>query len=209
MDSHCIWECVVLNCLGKTLSVLTLSPPLLPPSLSFPLFPPPSQQLFSCLGWELEPSCFSPHPCVTSRNSPTYWHTQTHTRFVFLCLVPHSSGRWLCIDFVLDCRLKSKYSHSSTWLLWLRIHIAVWEPSDCSEKCFHGKMSFRLTGHFSLDLLLFVHLSVVTFSPVSRLSIGKNVAELIPSWQSPKVIFFFFLAVWHIILVVSACLRKV
>lgn len=72
-------EWAVLHCLGKTLSVLHTKPSPFTLPLSFSLTS--LQQLFSCLSWELEPGCFSPCPRVTSRNSPTYRHTQTQLFF--------------------------------------------------------------------------------------------------------------------------------
>lgn len=96
VPSQCIYES---GRAGERLwACSTLSPPLLPPSPSFPLFPPPSQQLFSCRSWEVEPSCFSPHPRVTSRNSPAYWHPQTHTLFFSASALSHTH---LAVDCVL------------------------------------------------------------------------------------------------------------
>lgn len=185
-----LWEWA---CWGKTLSMLHTKPS---PSPSLSIFPSlPSSLPAAVFLSELESGAklfFPPSSRHKQELTDLLTSTNTHSFFFCLCPVPHSFGCWLCTDLILDYRLRGKYSHSFTWLLWLRVHIAVWEPPDYSEKCFHGKMSHRPL--LFLDLLLSFFQSL-TFSLASRLSIGKTVVELIPCWQSPKVFFSPFLTV--------------
>lgn len=206
-----LWECVGFELLGKDFERAHTKPSPSPSVSIFPSLP----SYFSAavfLSW-LGTGAKLFFPPILASQAGTHRLTDIHKHTLVLfssALSPHSSGRWLGTDLVLDYRLKSKYSHSPTWLLWLRVHIAAWEPSDCSEKCFDGKMSFRLTGHFSLLTSCYLcifpswHFLWFPVSLLARLLLSSSRADSLQ-----KYFFVFFLAVWHNILVVSACLRKV
>lgn len=78
-------------------------------SPSFPLFPPPTQQLFSCQSWKVEPSCFSPSSSQRHKQELTELLTSINTGslFYFFFCSPGSLslGCWLCTDLILDGRL--------------------------------------------------------------------------------------------------------
>lgn len=133
-----LWESgwVVLYCLGTSLSTIHIKPSPSPSLLVF-LSLSSLQQLFSSLGWQLEPSCFLffffflP---LSSRHKQELTDLLTYTNTLFLFVsapVPHLSGCWPSTGLILDYTLRSKYSHSSTWLLWLCAHITVWELPAC------------------------------------------------------------------------------
>lgn len=73
------------------LFLTTLLCTILPLFLQSVSFPPPSQQLFSCLSWEAEPSCFSP---FLASQAGTWRLTNIHKHTPFLSL-PCPTLIWL------------------------------------------------------------------------------------------------------------------
>lgn len=84
----------LLNCSGKTLSVLHTKPPT-SPSLSLSSLLPQAAVFLSCLGTGAK--LFFPYPCLTSRNSQTYRNTHTYSSCLSLPC-PHTR---LAVDCVL------------------------------------------------------------------------------------------------------------
>lgn len=91
---------------------------------SLPLFPPPSSSCFPSLAGKWSQAVF-PHPRVTSRNSQTYRHQHTHS---FCLSRPCPTLVWLLTAYGPHFGLKTEKQvfPLSTWLLWLRVNIAVW-----------------------------------------------------------------------------------
>lgn len=111
------------------------------------------QQLFSCLSWELEPDCFFFPILASQAGTHGLPIIHEHTPFFFKSGTAPAHSR-LAADSVLTSiwtRLRRKYSHSAFQALWLHVHIAVREPPDCLEKCFHGKTSARLSLNTSVS----------------------------------------------------------